>query len=399
MGKEFHQTDFSILFDLAVLFDSFKLSDLKDPSEFVRRLIKQALQGQCDVDQQRSAILLSNLVYYEVGGAFVFNTLANLAVLVRGSISEGYEELSNVYAKEKWYVDLYRSMFSSLGISLRPMVAGYIAGAVSFPTFHCVHVLDSLLLDSAIVRATRSQPLDLKPLYRFFVEKELYKESSPLPPIPPRIEGLTDVAVPFISLIFPFVDLDVSAGRPKILIKGRTQEDVKRLLLALARSSHFSAIYVTKLLLGIYSWKLRKYGESEPDLDEVFERAKTANYNLFLPPEAMARRPYHFVSSMLFKLANALYENVGRSDAVFKPTGNFEEDLRELWGMASSEGRDVIRYLHGIKDESELLKSVEHESYGLFVKVLKTPYEWLSTNFTKFVWKDLLMEFIGAEEK
>jgi hypothetical protein len=394
MGKEFHQTDFSILFDLAVLFDSFKLSDLKDPSEFVRRLIKQALQGQCE-----SAILLSNLVYYEVGGAFVFNTLANLAVLVRGGISEGYEELSNVYAKEKWYVDLYRSMFSSLGISLRPMVAGYIAGAVSFPTYHCVHALDSLLLDSAIVRATRSQPLDLKPLYRFFVEKELYKESSPLPPIPPRIEGLTDVAVPFISLIFPFVDLDTSTGRPKILIKGRTQEDVKRLLLALALSSHFSAIYVTKLLLGIYNWKLRKCGDSELDLDEVFERAKTASYNLFLPPEVMARRPYLFVSSMLFKLANALYQNVGRSDAVFKPTGNFEEDLRELWGMASSEGRDFIRYLHGIKDESELLKSVEHESYGLFVKVLKTPYEWLSTNFTKFVWKNLLMEFIGAEEK
>jgi len=399
MGKEFHQIDFSILFDLAVLFDSFKLSDLKDPSEFVRQLIKQAPQGQCDVDQQRSAILLSNLVYYEVGGAFVFNTLANLAVLVRGSISEGYEELNNVYGKEKWYVDLYRAMFSSLGISLRPMVAGYIAGAVSFPTYHCVHALDSLLLDSAIVRATRSQPLDLKPLYRFFVEKELYKESSPLPPIPPRIEGLKDVAVPFISLIFPFVDLDTSTGRPKILIKGRTQEDVKRLLLALALSSHLSAIYVTKLLLGIYNWKLRKCGESELDLDEVFERAKTADYNLFLPPEVMARRPYLFVSSMLFKLANALYQNVGRSDAVFKPTGNFEEDLRELWGMASSKGRDFIRYLHGIKGESELLKSVEHESYGLFVKVLKTPYEWLSTNFTKFVWKNLLMEFIGAEEK
>jgi len=199
----------------------------------------------------------------------------------------------------------------------------------------------------------------------------------------PLVKELTGVAVAFLSHVFPFIY--VSADGHTILIRGETKEDIPWLLEEVAYGFPLSALYVVQLLNGIHAWKQLKYERerSETVLKRVFEGAKAANYDPFLPPEAMARHALLVVDSLFFKLANALLKMAGRSDLVFELTGDFEEDVRRLWSALPPEYRKEL----GVRDEGELLKSIERESYDLLMQVQKAPLEWYSVRFAKLLEK------------
>jgi hypothetical protein len=192
------------------------------------------------------------------------------------------------------------------------------------------------------------------------------------------VKGLTGVGVAFLSHIFPFIS--VSPDGRTILIQG-VRMDMRWLLEVIIFGSPLSALYTVQLLCGLHAWKLLRRKRSRKALKTVFERARSANYDPFLPPEVMARHPLLVYGSLLFKTVNALYETAGRSDSVFKPTGNFEEDVRRMWEMLPPEYRKEL----GVEGEEELFMLIERESYELFMKVQKTPLEWYSMRFVKLL--------------
>jgi hypothetical protein len=205
------------------------------------------------------------------------------------------------------------------------------------------------------------------------IEKAI--ESGDLEPV---VKELTRVGVAFLSHIFPFIS--VSADGRAILVRGM-RKDMRWLLEAVAFSSPLSALYTVQLLCGMHAWKLLRRKRSRKALKTVFERARAASYDPFLPPEVMARHPLLVYGSLLFKTVNALYETAGRSDSVFKPTGNFEEDVRRMWEMLPPEYRKELE----VEGEEELFMLIERESYELFMKVLRTPLEWYSMRFVKLL--------------
>jgi hypothetical protein len=501
------------------------------------RNIPEAVSSALRGDQGGiSAIVV--LVHNIIGGAFVFNAVANLAILaITGDekisddikmLRDGIKKLGDVFAgnlpesvRTMWYLSLYDAMFYSLELSLSPRVAEHFKEMAKFPAYHCVNILNSLLLDSAIRRATLSQSFDLlKSLYEFFIDDKtkisrevseivsdmkrynsqfvfmttrveprvlflswllkycwmkkfvpkpivpddptsdyvlniepadeliqevwkswksvaesridrnfikkrvsiLAKYKAPIMPDDPdyldfknagpyvyffssldsspegagegsskgvklgrpfQKEALTNIAVPFLSCIYPFIGVSIIDKGPFISIRGRTEKETVRLLRALAYGSHFSATYAVRLLSGVHALKLLESGRSRSGLDEVFEKLRTANYGPFLPPDVMIRHSPLVIDSMLFKETNALLRKAGRYDLVFEPSGNFEEDLRKLWEMLPPEGRMLLKSWHGVKDVDELLKLVERESYELFMRVQTTPLEVCSAYLTK----------------
>jgi hypothetical protein len=199
----------------------------------------------------------------------------------------------------------------------------------------------------------------------------------------PLVKELTGVAAAFLSHVFPFIH--VSADGHTILIRGETKEDIPWLMEEAVYGFPLSALYVVQLLNGIHAWKRLTYERerSESVLGSVFEGAKAANYDPFLPPEAMARHALLVVDSLFFKVANALLKTAGRSDLVFELIGNFEEDIRRLWSVLPPEYRKKL----GVRDEGELLRLVERESYDLLMQVQKVPLEWHSVRFAKLLEK------------
>jgi hypothetical protein len=201
--------------------------------------------------------------------------------------------------------------------------------------------------------------------------------------VKPLVKELTRVAVAFLSHVFPFIY--VSADGHTILIRGETKKDIPRLLEEVTYGFPLSALYVVQVLNGIHAWKRLTYDRerSETVLKRVFEGAKAANYDPFLPPEAMARHAFLVVDSLFFKLANALLNTAGRSDLVFELTGDFEEDMRRLWNALPPEYREKLK----VRDEGELLRLIERESYDLLMQVQKAPLEWYSVRFAKLLEK------------
>jgi hypothetical protein len=194
----------------------------------------------------------------------------------------------------------------------------------------------------------------------------------------PVVKQLTGVGVAFLSRIFPFIS--VSPDGRTIFIRGM-RRDMRWLLEAVVFGSSLSALYTVQLLCGMHAWKLLRRKRSRKVLKTVFERARAASYDPFLPPEVMARHPLLVYGSLLFKTVNALYETAGRSDSVFKPTGNFEEDVRRMWEILPPEYRKELE----VEDEEQLLVLIERESYDLFMKVQRTPLEWYSLRFVKLL--------------
>jgi len=477
--------------------------------------IFDALHGDHD-----SVYALSVMVYEVVSGAFVSNVFSNLAIMVGKDVSDGAKVLSHLFfglpgssagdcdqkdRKSKWCLTLYRTLFHSFEFSLRPMIYEYFKSLFSSLSYYSGNILRDLLLDSALRRAMRSKPFDLKLLYDFFFKKgpnldlEVYetladmaqyglpfyfrttrvepsvlllsllldycrlngrfdlkplasedqtggyqirieltdrlileawenvekyrpffadhirkaigyvgkmetlaKPCSPeyydykcLAPyvsifrqledaragrpgvLDPVLKDLTEIAVPFMSYIFPFIDMSTDGHSTIITIRGDTKEDALRLMEALAIASHLSATYAVQLLFGIHAWKLLKLGKSKIGLDGVFERTKTVSYWPFLPPEEVICHPFLIADSILFKVMSVLFKRL-----IFEPTGNFGEDLSRLWKMASLEGLIALESSYGIKDVGGLLRLVDRESYNLFVKLLQeVPLEWLSATF------------------
>jgi len=158
---------------------------------------------------------------------------------------------------------------------------------------------------------------------------------------------------------------------PTITDRGRTL--VGDLLELLIFSSHFSIItYETVTLPAlIHVWKFL-----ESEIGDVSEKIRTADYEPFLPLPMLLRYSLLVVDSLFFRLANVLAQIAGRSDSLFRPTGNFEEDLRRLWEMTSPEDRMVLESAFSIKDASDVLKFVEREPYEAFVKAQRAPLSW-----------------------
>jgi len=339
---------------------------------------------------KESVSVLSVLAYFTIAGAFVVNTIANISVLIGGKISAGFDELNKVFGW-KWYAKLYRTMLAMLNISLRPMVVEYFDKVSSFPAHQYVDILASLVFDSAVVRATRSQPLDLKALYEFYVEKELFKAKDPVLLLlePPKLEEvLKEVTVPFLSRIFPFVSFEASTGEIKLVAKVESPEEAAILLATVTLCYPLSVNYLLPILSSIYKWSQhkRKRKRSWTVLGEVFKRVQTANYNPYLSPEEMARHTLLFVDSLLFKLTNDFYEMAGRPDLAYRPTGKFEEDLPKLWERATPEGHKILESRYNVRDVNQLLNLIERSSYDLFIKVQKVPFEEISAKFTELSW-------------
>jgi hypothetical protein len=350
----------------------------------LKNIPETASQALLQGDKE-SASVLSVLAYFTIAGAFVVNIIANLSVLIGGKISAGFDELNKVFGW-RWYARLHRTMLALLDISLRPMIVEYFDNFTSFPAHHYVDILGSLVLDSAVIRATRSQPLDFKALYEFYVEKKLYKATDPMLLLlePPKVdEILTEVTVPLLSRIFPFVSVNASAGKVKIAVRTERQEEEPRLLVAVAHTFPLSVNYLLPILSRIYEWSRHKRKRSWPTLAEVFKRAQTANYDPYLSPEEMARHTLLFVDSLLFKLTNVFYEMAGRPNLAYRPNGKFEEDLSKLWERASPEGHKILESRYNVRDVDQLLNLIERDSYDLFIKVQKVPFEEVSAKFTE----------------
>jgi hypothetical protein len=493
----------------------FTLSDIPEA-------VSSALRGD-----RENLDAIAVLVHTVIGGASVFNAMADLAIAGEKKLTDGVKELGDFFAgnlpesvRTKWYLSLYVSMFYSLELSLLPRVIDYFKEIAKIPVYHYFHILDSLLLDSFVRRATCSQSFYLKPLYEFFIDDKtglsreineiindmkdhgfqfvfvttrveprvlflswllrycllkrkyvlkpiipddptrgyvviieltdelirevnswkswqfvksrlsrefikvkmsiLAKYKAPITPHDPdyldfkcagpyvfffsslegvggdtskkdllgrpfQKEALTNIAVPFLSYIFPFIRVSIIDDRTFITISGRTKREALTLFQVLAYGSHLSTTYAAQLLSGVHALRRLKLGRSKSGLDELFERIRTADYGPFLPPDIMIRHSLLFVDSMLFKLTNALLKRAGKEYQafVFEPTGNFEEDIRRLWEMSSLEAHQFLQNLYGIKDVDDLLKLVDRESYELFMKVWTTPLEVCSAYLTK----------------
>lgn len=299
--------------------------------EDVPVVVSRAFRGDHD-----SIYELSILTCDLISGAVTSNAIANLAVILGGNLHNGIKELNDVFGtilfdpfdRMRWRWSFYYAIFYMLELNLKPRIYQYFKMMAERPNYHFINILNSILLDSVIVHATRSQPLDLKILYKLLVEKELYKRRQLIS------EDLTEVAAPFLTHIFPFVSIDRSEGRTKLSIRGVTEEDTERLAEAFGFVFNLSVVYAAWLLSGIHVWRLFKFVGSEVELDEVFERAKNADYDPFLPPEAMIRHSFFVADSMLFKLTNVYLKMAGRSDLVFEPTGDLEKDIEKMWELA-----------------------------------------------------------------
>jgi hypothetical protein len=337
---------------------------------------------------KESASMLSVLAYFTIAGAFFANTIANLSVLIGGKLSAGFNELNKVFGW-RWYTKLYRSMLAILDINLWPMVVEYFENVSSFPAHQYVDILGSLVFDSAVVRATRSQPFNLKALYDFYVEKKLYEPTDPALLLlePSKVkEVLREVTIPFLSHVFPVVSFDTSTEEIKITAKVESPEEGARLLTAVNLCYPLSVIYLLPVLFRIHKWSQHKRKRSRKALAEVFKRVQTANYDPYLSPEEMARHTLLFVDSLLFKLTNDFYEMAGRPDLAYRPTGKFEEDLSKLWERASPEGHKILESGYNVRDVDELLNLIERGSYDLFIKVQKVPFEEIAAKFTELSW-------------
>jgi hypothetical protein len=473
----------------------------------IPKAMELALQGD---EKGKEAIVL--LVRTIIGGAFVFNMVANLALAKGEKLTDGINKLGDAFAgnlpkpaRTEWYLSLYDVMIYPSEFGLWPRVLTYFEEMVRLPShYHCFHILHSLLLNSAIARTTRPQPLDLNSLYKFFVKDEtkisreineiledmkhykyqfffvttrvepralflsyllsyclrerkyvlrfdptggcavivelteelvrevkaweiwqeteqvvnrefieeklgsLSKDKAPLTPDDPdyldfkyagpyvfffssldgiggdtsekrllarpfQMETLTNMTVPFLSYIFPFVRVSTINDRAFIIISGRTEREALMLFRAFAYGSFLSAVYAVQLLSGVYALGRLEPGKSKSKVNEFLKKLQTADYGPFLPPETMIRYALLFVDSMLFKLTNDLLKRAGRSDLVFEPTGNLEGDIRKLWEMSSSqeELRKFFQDWYGIKDVDDLLELVDREVYELFVHIMK----------------------------
>jgi len=478
----------------------------------IPKVAELALQGD---QKSREAIVLQvrTIIY----GASIFNMVANLALAegekqldsIGEKLTDGIKKLGDVFAgnlpepaRTKWYLSLYDAMLYSLELGLLQDVIDYFKEMAKLPAYHYFRILDSLLLSSAVARATRSQPFDLKSLYKFFTDKEtrisreideilddmkrfvfvttrvepralflswllrycllkrkyvlkpiipddptsgyvvvielteelvrevkaweiwqeteqvvnrefieeklgsLSKDKAPLTPYDPdyldfkyagpyvfffssldgiggdtsekrllarpfQMETLTNMTVPFLSYIFPFVRVTTINDRAFIIISGRTEREALMLFRAFAHGSFLSAVYAVQLLSGVYALGRLEPGKSK--VNEFLKKLQTADYGPFLPPETMIRYALLFVDSMLFKLTNDLLKRAGRPDLAFEPTGNLEEDIRRLWEMSSSheELRKFFQDWYGIKDVDDLLELVDREVYELFVHIVK----------------------------
>jgi hypothetical protein len=480
----------------------------------IPKAMELALQGD---EKGKEAIVL--LVRTIIGGAFVFEMVTNLALAKEEKLTDGIKKLEDVFAghlpkpaRTEWYLALYSAMNYPLELGLLSEVFTHFEEMAKLPSYHCFHILESLLLNSAVARAVRSQPLDFESLYNFFVDKEtrisreineiledmkhykcqfffvttraeprvlflswllrycflkrkfglkpivpgdptsgyvvmieltdelvrevkawkswqiieqrldwefieekvrtLAKDKTPLTPHdrdyldfkyagpyvfffssfegvggvtsekrllvrPFQMETLTNVAVPFLSYIFPFVRVFTMGDRAFIAISGRTEREALMLFRALAYGSFLSATYAVQLLSGVYALGRLEPGKSKSKMNEFLKKLQTADYGPFLSPETMIRYALLFVDSMLFKFTNDLLKRVVEEGCVeyhvviFEPTGNFEEDIRRLWEMAPLEARTYLEKLYGIKDVDDLLELVDREVYELFVHIVK----------------------------
>ena len=351
------------------------------------KISETASQALLQGDKE-SASVLSVLAYFTIAGAFFANTIANLSVLIGGKLSAGFNELNKVFGWG-WYAKLYRSMLAILDIDLRPMVVEYFENVSSFPAHQYVDILGSLVFDSAVVRATRSQPFNLKALYDFYVEKKLYEPMDPALLLlePSKVkEVLREVTIPFLSHVFPVVSFDTSTEEIKITARVESPEEGARLLTAVTLCYPLSVIYLLPVLFRIHKWSQHKRKRSRKALAEVFKRVQTANYDPYLSPEEMARHTLLFVDSLLFKLTNDFYEMANRPDLAYRPTGKFEEDLSKLWERASPEGHKILESGYNVRDVDELLNLIERGSYDLFIKVQKVPFEEIAAKFTELSW-------------
>jgi hypothetical protein len=145
----------------------------------IPKAIELALQGD-EKGREANVILVRTII----DGAFVFNMVANLALAKGEKLTDGIKKLGDAFAgnlpepaRTKWYLSLYVAMLYSLELGLLQDVIDYFEDMTKYPAYHHFRILDSLLLSSAVARATRSQPFDLKSLYKFFTDK---KRESPV---------------------------------------------------------------------------------------------------------------------------------------------------------------------------------------------------------------------------
>jgi hypothetical protein len=354
---------------------------------------KTLLQGD------REAVpLISFPAYLDTICAYFSNALAGASTLIGGSIYEGQEVLSKVFATRKWYVPYYKAIKRSADSNLLPRVVKYYNGIALFPAYCYVDVLDSLLVSSAVYRATRSTPIDLEFLYNYFVEKELYdKLNDPLLLLSSlRPEGIIkEISLPFLSHIYPFISsFSVSEEDVEFDVKAEDPKERKRLLWAAAHYPGLPVHFVLMLFHVIHNWNLWRQHvhkmQTVEELKEVLKRAQrahTADYKPYWSLETMSRHTYLFVGAMLFKVTNYVFRLAGKPEMVFEPTGDFEKDLRQLWEMASPEGHSILKSWHGIEDVDQLMGLVERWSYDLFVNVQRTPFEWIGINILNSCWE------------
>jgi len=187
---EFIDRDFPILVKLDGEFMGFKkaavesMSDIilkygdlmkRQPRELanIPQAVRQAIQGD-----KKSCYALKVLTNNIVGGAFAFNIITNLAIILGGSASQGIEKLSKIFGgpsaseleRTWWYRSIYANTLYSLNFSLLwDRTSTYFITLVSRPYHHVWTVLRSLLQDMVVVRATRSAPFELEYLYDFFI--------------------------------------------------------------------------------------------------------------------------------------------------------------------------------------------------------------------------------------
>jgi hypothetical protein len=307
-----------------------------------------------------SVLFLSFLLEYcRLNGRF------DLKPLVPGDLTGGYQieiELTDRLILEAWK-DLEK---------YKPSFADYIRKALGYVE----------KMAKTPVKPCSLEYYDYKclgPYAAFFRQLEDASASRP-EALDAVLKDLSQIAVPFMSYIFPFIEMSTDGHRTIITIRGETKEDALRLMEALAFASHLSATYAVQLLFGIHAWKLLKLGKSKIGLDGVFEKTKTVSLVPFLSPEEVICHPFLFADSILFKIMNVLFKRT-RYHLVFALTGNFEEDLSRLWRMASLEGQIALESSYGIKDAEGLFRLVDRESYNLFMKLQKLPLEWLSVAF------------------
>jgi hypothetical protein len=193
---EFIDRDFPLLLKLDGEFTGFKIANVKSMSDIILKYgdlmqrrppelanipqaVRQAIQGD-----EKSCYALTVLTNNIVGGAFAFNIITDLAIIIGGSVSQGIEELNKIFVgpsaselerRTWWYRSIYSNTLYSLNFSLLwGRTSTYFITLASRPYHHVWTVLRSLLQDMVVARATRSVPFDLEYLYDFFTMKTPY---------------------------------------------------------------------------------------------------------------------------------------------------------------------------------------------------------------------------------